>query len=1530
MSGGAFSISVAYFTMLQTSWFALLIGAVVATLSCLPIPVMAAPQVACREAAPGLVAWWRGEDNATDTVSGIDGVAGTGIYYAVGKVGRALNFTGSEGIEIPRDPGLNSESFTFETWVYPTQRDGGVDILICKEINGLSLPGIQFELGIKGPLNNAPGSLASGQLAFFLGGVTGLPDDFGGWTGGGGDVPLNRWSHVAITVDGRARQVTTYIHGIATRSLRFEGSMNHLDAPVRLGFRSPSPLSSTESFSGAMDETALYGRALDALEIRAIHAAGGQARCDRDASLQIVGLPERVAVGDPFSYTLELTVRGDGASGLRITNRFEGLEWVGITNTTGRSAARIAPDTLVWNVGDLPGSSRLRIQVLLRGSQDAVHRILASLGQDQADINPSNDLASASVQVQPLILSAEGQTPIPEGTGPASVLLRLFPASSRTVSVDYLLRPTVPVSAIPGLDYRPVFGTAVFPPGVTETNVWIPILDDFLAESSETFLFCLTNASAGVIQGSNVPMVITDDERIPAISVRSGRTPEGPPGNSVMRFEVELSGPSASPVSFQFSTVNDTARSGSDYVATNGAVTLPPGKTRTTFEVTILGDRTPESNEAFLVALSSPQGAVLERLEVTGVILNDDSVPGLVTGFRWGAMPAGLLDAGVPIPTTLTAVDGYGEVVQDFSASVNLGGWALGSPPATLKITEIAWGSVDGIEFQNVSTNVLQLSGWRISLYDVTRWPRPRATFIVPSGTSLNPSRVFTLTENGSSPGLLPSFRLGLPISWRDLNTLDSVGEPMAVLVQDETGRVVDFAGFDGAEANQIDLPVTLPTFDWSGPSVFIQSHLSGSAVRQGTRDSNTASDWIVPSSSAGASFGIANTSLTLPFAESNILPVDPPLVADFVHGVWSGNLRILQPSASLVLFADDGNGTIGRSDPLPMAIRNDLGVSLEPEFPQLAFGGSMRFNLTVTNPGPDIRSGIVVTTLLDRTVSIPLQITFPGEAPAVGIIPGSGNLLGFRWTVGTLPPRSSRTLEFRQQLSPLQPTTATNLVHEARLASPLADANPFNDISRCEVELARLCAVPKNVAAWWTSDQSDDTATVHLSLPGRLAARLVGARPGPGTAESGWVFSGAPGGVQVEASPAIHWGFGGTGGGLMEGWIRIDPLRNGGWIPVVGRHGTSQGWRLAILDGQLRLSATTSTGIEVVLRGSRFRTPFLDGRWHHLGLSQDAGGTTSLYVNGALAGSGLMPLLDQLEGSEPLIFGADPESHTLVGGLDEWSLIAAPGSPAAIAAAGSFGKCLYQLVPGIPEPLPPVGVGRPYSLELSVTNIGLSAAPEVRFQLNTTNTVRAELQSTPGTHETTPGTGSGAGAAFVGLFGNLAPGGSGRISLNLTATHLEAEPRVEFFANAPSRRGTGFQQPIPLVLSEDIDSDELPDLWEQQYGLSSSDPGDATLDRDGDGASNRDEYFAGTDPTNPTSRLQLSVVRTDSLLILQFQMGPNRSWILERSASLQTGGPWSPISEGRSDAIGSPIELSAPLETTGFFRVRLPPSSGN
>lgn len=49
---------------------------------------------------------------------------------------------------------------------------------------------------------------------------------------------------------------------------------------------------------------------------------------------------------------------------------------------------------------------------------------------------------------------------------------------------------------------------------------------------------------------------------------------------------------------------------------------------------------------------------------------------------------------------------------------------------------------------------------------------------------------------------------------------------------------------------------------------------------------------------------------------------------------------------------------------------------------------------------------------------------------------------------------------------------------------------------------------------------------------------------------------------------------------------------------------------------------------------------------------------------------------------------------------------------------------------------------------------------------------------------------------------------------------------------------------------SMDTDGDILPDQWEIAYALNPNDPADAELDSDGDRLTNRDEFFAGTDPT--------------------------------------------------------------------------------
>ena len=51
-----------------------------------------------------------------------------------------------------------------------------------------------------------------------------------------------------------------------------------------------------------------------------------------------------------------------------------------------------------------------------------------------------------------------------------------------------------------------------------------------------------------------------------------------------------------------------------------------------------------------------------------------------------------------------------------------------------------------------------------------------------------------------------------------------------------------------------------------------------------------------------------------------------------------------------------------------------------------------------------------------------------------------------------------------------------------------------------------------------------------------------------------------------------------------------------------------------------------------------------------------------------------------------------------------------------------------------------------------------------------------------------------------------------------------------------------------------DNDQDGLPNEWEKKYGLNANDAADADLDKDSDGFTNKEEFEAGTDPTDPKS----------------------------------------------------------------------------
>jgi hypothetical protein len=110
----------------------------------------------------------------------------------------------------------------------------------------------------------------------------------------------------------------------------------------------------------------------------------------------------------------------------------------------------------------------------------------------------------------------------------------------------------------------------------------------------------------------------------PTLSINDVAVDEGKAGSKAAVFTVRLSSASAQGATVSYATSNGTATAGSDYVATAGSLSFPPGAVTRTLSVAVKGDRSVEPDETFVVTLSSPVGAVLGDGQGQGTIRNDD------------------------------------------------------------------------------------------------------------------------------------------------------------------------------------------------------------------------------------------------------------------------------------------------------------------------------------------------------------------------------------------------------------------------------------------------------------------------------------------------------------------------------------------------------------------------------------------------------------------------------------------------------------------------------------------------------------------------------------------------------------------------------------------------------------------------------------------------------------------------------------------------------------------------------------------
>ena len=228
-------------------------------------------------------------------------------------------------------------------------------------------------------------------------------------------------------------------------------------------------------------------------------------------------------------------------------------------------------------------------------------------------------------------LSIDDVTVDPEGNGStinAVFTVGLSAAGVNTVIVDFA---TADGTAVAGDDYLAVAGTLTFPPGVTEQTVSVPVIGDSLLEADETFFVNLFNPVSGVIEDGQGQGTIVDDEPRPTLSIDDVTAdPEGN-GDALHEviFTVTLSEAISATVTVGYTTADDTATAGDDYLVTAGMLTFAPGVTEQTVSVNVIGDALNELTENFFVNLAAAVFAEIGDGQGQATIVDDDPAPTL-------------------------------------------------------------------------------------------------------------------------------------------------------------------------------------------------------------------------------------------------------------------------------------------------------------------------------------------------------------------------------------------------------------------------------------------------------------------------------------------------------------------------------------------------------------------------------------------------------------------------------------------------------------------------------------------------------------------------------------------------------------------------------------------------------------------------------------------------------------------------------------------------------------------------------------
>ncbi len=265
----------------------------------------------------GMVAWWRAEGNANDSIGNNNGFPVGNLGYTNGEVGQAFVFDGSTSyIPLPASASLNvgtNGGFTIECWIKPNYSEGAA--MPITEWDSSSTAGLTFwaesghkiYLAIIDTQGNNHAIASTNDL-----------------------LNTNSWQHVALTYDKASGNAAIYYNGTITTNLNLGSFTPQTVYPMNIGRRTATITGQGSTFHGLMDELSLYNRALSSNEIAAIYNSGSAGKTPPPPTI----VTQPVSQTNLFGTLASFSVVAGGTQPLTYQWIFNGTNIANATNAT--------------------------------------------------------------------------------------------------------------------------------------------------------------------------------------------------------------------------------------------------------------------------------------------------------------------------------------------------------------------------------------------------------------------------------------------------------------------------------------------------------------------------------------------------------------------------------------------------------------------------------------------------------------------------------------------------------------------------------------------------------------------------------------------------------------------------------------------------------------------------------------------------------------------------------------------------------------------------------------------------------------------------------------------------------------------------------------------------------------------------------------------------------------------------------------------------------------------------------------------